>query len=174
MLVRHAVYAPLLPSAAFTADGAWSPSVDICELPDKYIVFADLPGVEPGGVDVTAEGDTLTIAGSRRDRQSAGGVPFRVERPTGRLRRSLRLPGPYDRTKISAQIHDGVLEIHVPKWTPFVEPAATRTGADARRPRPRKPRQVDRSSRSHADGGAFERRARTGESTLARAPDSAP
>ena len=118
MLLKHAVYAPLLSSAAVTADGAWSPSVDICELPDKYIVFADLPGVAPGDVDVSSEGDTLTIAAARRDPHSAGGVPFRLERPTGRLRRSLQLPGPYDRTKISAQIRDGVLEIRVPKGRP--------------------------------------------------------
>jgi HSP20 family protein len=118
MLVKHTVYQPLPLTAAVTADGAWSPTVDICELPDKYIVFADVPGLEPGDVDVTCDGDTLAIAGVRRDRLRAGGVAFRRERPAGRLRRSLRLPGAYGRTKISVQIHDGVLEIRVPKESP--------------------------------------------------------
>ena len=118
MPVKHAVYEPLLPLAAVTGDGAWSPSVDVRELPDEYIVLADLPGVEPGAVDVTSEEDTLTIAGARRDRLRAAGVTFRLERPTGRLRRSVRLPGPYDCSKLSTQIRDGVLEIRVPKGAP--------------------------------------------------------
>jgi HSP20 family protein len=109
------VYEPLLPSAPVTRDGAWSPQVDVCELPDEYVVLADLPGVAPEAVAVTSEADTLTIAGARRDQRRASGVPFRIERPTGALRRSLRLPGPYDRSRISTKLRDGVLEVRVPK-----------------------------------------------------------
>jgi len=69
-----------LPVAAVTCNGAWLPAVDVRELPDEYIVLADL------------------IAGARRDRLHTGGVPFRLERPTGRLLRSLRLPDGCDAT----------------------------------------------------------------------------
>jgi HSP20 family molecular chaperone IbpA len=65
------------------ANGGWSPPVDVRELPDEYIVLADLPGVEPGAIEVTADQDTLKIAAARRDRLRAGGVPLRLERPTG-------------------------------------------------------------------------------------------
>jgi hypothetical protein len=41
--------------------------------------------------------------------------PNRLERPTGKLRRSVLLPGPHDRTQIRTRIRDGVLEIRVPK-----------------------------------------------------------
>jgi HSP20 family molecular chaperone IbpA len=82
---------PLLPFAAINDDGAWSPPVDVREHPSEYTVVADLPGVEPSTVEVTTTGDLLTIAGVRRDRLRAGGVPVRLERPTGKLRRSLQL-----------------------------------------------------------------------------------
>lgn len=106
---------PLLPFAAFERDGAWSPPVDVREHPAQYTVVVDLPGVEPTTVVVAGDRDLLTITGCRRDRLRAGGVPVRLERPTGKLRRSLRLPGGCDGTKICTRFHDGVLEIHVPK-----------------------------------------------------------
>jgi HSP20 family molecular chaperone IbpA len=44
--VQQAVYEPLpLPDVA--SDGAWSPQIDVRELPDEYIVLVDLPGVDP-------------------------------------------------------------------------------------------------------------------------------
>ena len=114
-VAEGAICEPLLPFAAVTADGAWSPAVDVRELPTEYVVLADIPGVEPNTVEVSLEGDRLTIAGARRDRLRTGGVPFRLERPTGLLRRSIQLPGPCHGTTISTQIRDGVLEIHVPR-----------------------------------------------------------
>jgi HSP20 family protein len=106
---------PLLPFAAVNGDGAWSPPIDVCDHSAQYTVVADLPGVEPTTLQVTADGDVLTITGARRDRLRAGGLPVRLERPTGKLRRSLRLPGDCDRTKIRTRFRDGVLEIAVPR-----------------------------------------------------------
>jgi HSP20 family molecular chaperone IbpA len=51
-------YEAPLPLAALAANGGWSPQVDVRELPDEYIVLADLPDVEPGAVEVTADQDT--------------------------------------------------------------------------------------------------------------------
>ena len=118
MPVQQAVHEPLLPPPDVASDGAWSPQIDVRELPDEYLVLADLPGVEPSAVTVTTNGDTVTITGSRHDRLHAGGVPFRLERHTGKLRRSVLLPGSHDRTQIRTKIRDGVLEIRVPKREP--------------------------------------------------------
>jgi HSP20 family protein len=142
MPVPQAVFEPLLPLPQVTADGAWSPHIDIRELPDEYIVLADLPGVEPEAVHVTTDTDTLTITGARRDRLRAGGVPYLLERPTGKLRRSVPLPGPYDPTKIQTQIRDGVLEINVPRER---KPSAPRIHSQ-------KPAGTDTSSRADAAG----------------------
>jgi HSP20 family molecular chaperone IbpA len=97
MSAEAAADEPPLPVAAFTCNGAWLPAVDVRELPDEYIVLADL------------------IAGARRDRLHTGGVPFRLERPTGRLLRSLRLPDGCDATELEAHIRDGVLEVRKPR-----------------------------------------------------------
>jgi len=65
MSAKAAVDEPLLPVAAVTRNGAWLPAVDVRELPDEYIVLADLPGLKPGDVDVTSDDNILTIAGAR-------------------------------------------------------------------------------------------------------------
>jgi HSP20 family molecular chaperone IbpA len=115
MSAKAAVDESTLPVAAVTRNGAWLPAVDVRELPDEYIVLADLPGLKPGDVDVTWDDNILTIAGARRDRLHTGGVPFRLERPTGRLLRSLRLPDGCDAAELEAHIRDGVLEVRIPR-----------------------------------------------------------
>jgi HSP20 family protein len=92
-----------------------SPPVDVRELSDEYIVLADLPGVEPAAVEISSRGDTLRIAAVRRDRLDTGGVPVHLERPAGKLHRTLRLPAGCDGSKISTRIRDGVVEVRVPK-----------------------------------------------------------
>jgi len=115
------------PLAALAGERAWSPAIDVRELPDAYIVLVDLPGVKRRDVDVTSDGATLTIAAARRDRLRTGGIPFRLERPTGELLRSLRLPEECDGAELRVQIADGVLEIRIPK----AAPAATAVGGAA-------------------------------------------
>jgi HSP20 family protein len=118
MPAKFAFAEPLLPFAAVNGDGAWSPPVDVREHATDYIVVADLPGVEPATIEVTADRDMLTITGARRDRLRAGGVPIRLERPTGKLHRCLRLPAGCDGTKIQTRFRDGALQIEVPKDRP--------------------------------------------------------
>lgn len=115
MPATAAVDEPLMTLSAVGRDGSWAPAADVRELPDEYIVLADLPGLRRGDVDVTWDENTLTIAGARRDRLHTGGVPFRLERPTGKLLRSLRLPDGCDCAKLRAQILEGVLEVRIPK-----------------------------------------------------------
>jgi hypothetical protein len=74
---------PLLPFAGVNGDGAWSPPIDVREHAAEYTVVADLPGVEPTTVEVTAEGNVLTITGARRDRLRPGGVPVRLDYAVG-------------------------------------------------------------------------------------------
>src|SRR5579864_3239196 len=97
MSAKATVDEPPLPGAAVTRSGAWLPEVDVRD------------------VDVTSDDNTLTIAGARRDRLHTGGVPFSLERPTGKFFRSLRLPDGCDAAELEAHIQAGVLEVRIPK-----------------------------------------------------------
>ncbi len=97
-------------SAVFT------PSVDIEETPEAFVVRADLPGVAQKDVKVSVLGDTLTIRGERRQATAAGnGSHHRLERLHGAFERSFSLGAAVRNDQVRAQVRDGVLEIHVPK-----------------------------------------------------------
>lgn len=94
----------------------FTPSVDIEETPEEFIVKADLPGVSQKDVKVSLMGDTLTIRGERKQEKSTkDGSHHRVERIHGTFERSFSLGTPVRNDKVSAQYRDGVLEVHVPK-----------------------------------------------------------
>ena len=103
--------------AADRAAGGWAPAVDIREDGAGFLISADLPGVEPGDIEVTMEGGTLTIKGDRkietRDEDDKG--YRRIERVHGSFLRRFSLPDSADPEKISARGKDGVLEVTVPK-----------------------------------------------------------
>jgi HSP20 family protein len=115
MSAKAAADEPPLPVAAGTCNGAWLPAVDVRELPDEYIVLADLPGLKPGGVDVTSDDNILTIAGARRDRLHTGGV---LSVSNGRpANSSAHYDSPTAATLpiLEAHIRDGVLEVRIPR-----------------------------------------------------------
>ena len=73
---------------------SWAPAVDIVEEKDRFVLRADLPGVERDEINVTMDDGVLTIAGERRaeSREEVDGVQ-RFERATGRFRRRGRHHG---------------------------------------------------------------------------------
>ena len=50
---------------AVTRSKQWSPAVDVYEEPDRFVIKADLPGIDPKSVTVTAERSVLTISAER-------------------------------------------------------------------------------------------------------------
>ncbi len=97
-----------------TAD--WIPAVDVFEEKDRYVVRADLPGVNPADIDVSMDGGILSIVGERNaeDRSDDDGVS-RYERATGRFSRRFTLPEFADADGIKASSRNGILEISIPK-----------------------------------------------------------
>jgi HSP20 family protein len=94
----------------------WSPSVDIKEENDKYVFIADIPGVDPKDIEVTAENGTLTIKGDRENEKKEEKKDYkRVERSWGSFYRRFSLPDNADADKIDAKSKNGVLEISIPK-----------------------------------------------------------
>ena len=94
----------------------WVPLVDIVETNDKFVILADLPGVDPKDIDVQMEKGILTIRGERRlDRQTDSQTFARTERLHGSFHRRFALPDSADPDKVSASGSNGVLEIVIPK-----------------------------------------------------------
>ncbi|MCH7821346.1 MAG: Hsp20/alpha crystallin family protein [Proteobacteria bacterium] len=94
----------------------WAPAIDIVEQKDRFVVRADVPGVEPANIHVTMDGRVLSVAGERKaeDRSDADGVQ-RFERVSGRFERRFTLPESADADGITAKSAHGILEISIPK-----------------------------------------------------------
>ncbi|HKT74289.1 MAG TPA: Hsp20/alpha crystallin family protein [Steroidobacteraceae bacterium] len=110
------------PEAASSPSVAWVPRVDIHEEKDRFVVLADVPGVEPKDIDITAENGVLTIRGERRveKRTNENGYE-RVERSSGNFLRRFTLPEGANTDSIKAKQTNGVLEVTIPKQ-PQVQP----------------------------------------------------
>ena len=105
-------------SAAASANdenSAWIPSVDIEQESDKFVVRADLPGVEPKDIQVTAENGVLTVAGERNFERKDEHKGSRYERVAGRFVRRFTLPDNVQTDNIRARHSNGVLELTIPK-----------------------------------------------------------
>lgn len=97
----------------------WAPLVDIYEANDKYMVRAELPGVEKDGVSVSVDDNVLTIKGTKKFVDAKEGEKWkRVETQFGEFVRSFTLPDEVDADQISAAYKDGVLELNIPKVEP--------------------------------------------------------
>ena len=99
-----------------SATAEWAPAVDIAEHADRYVLHADVPGVDPNAIEITLEGGVLTLAGSREKAVEQKDVDSRrVERITGRFLRRFTLPESVDAENVKASGKHGVLEIVIPK-----------------------------------------------------------
>jgi HSP20 family protein len=101
------------------ANGAtvsWIPHVDVREEAERFVVAADLPGVEGKDIEITAEQGVLTIKGERRSEQKSSKDGYEsVERATGSFLRRFTLPESVDAEAIKATHVNGVLELSIPK-----------------------------------------------------------
>jgi len=94
----------------------WRPAVDIREEKDRYVIHADLPGVEAKDIEITMENGMLTLKGQRASEKTEDRETYkRVERVRGTFYRSFSLPDTADAAKVEAKSKDGVLEIVLPK-----------------------------------------------------------
>jgi len=81
---------------------------------DHYVLTADLPGVDPGSVDVDVDGQLLTIRAERSARTEEGVQWLARERGTGSYLRQLTLGKDIDTENISAHYENGVLSVMIP------------------------------------------------------------
>jgi HSP20 family protein len=94
----------------------WTPRVDVKEEKDRFVLYADLPGIDPDDIEVSMDKGILTIKGERSSETSEQTDRFsRVERRYGSFHRRFALPDSADPEGIQAHGHHGVLQITIPK-----------------------------------------------------------
>jgi HSP20 family protein len=94
----------------------WVPALEMFEKEDKFVVRAELPGIDEKDVDVSVVGNVLTIKGERKTETEVKEQEYHwSEHSYGTFFRSLTLPSNVDAEKIEASYEKGVLEVSIPK-----------------------------------------------------------
>ena len=88
--------------------------VDLYRDADRYVLNADLPGVDPGSVDVDVDGQLLTIRAQRTVGSAEGAKWLTQERPAGTYLRQFSIGEGVDTAGISASYENGVLSVTIP------------------------------------------------------------
>lgn len=100
----------------------WLPSVDVKDNGKEIVLLADLPGVDPDKIEVTASNGVLTLKGERQfSKETNEGEYHRIERSYGSFYRQFALPETANTDEIAAKANNGVLEIRIPKRSASVE-----------------------------------------------------
>ena len=94
----------------------WVPAVDIIEEKERFVLRADVPGVDPADIEVSMDAGVLSIAGQRaQESRSEDAGLQRMERVSGRFFRRFSLPDTADAEHVKAQCRNGILEVSIPK-----------------------------------------------------------
>lgn len=98
------------------AQGAWIPPMDLYETEEKVVAKMELPGIEPGEVEVSVEDHSLTVSGKRELSEEVEEEHYhRVERRYGSFSRTISLPQTADTERVEASFDKGVLTVEVSK-----------------------------------------------------------
>jgi HSP20 family protein len=90
------------------------PPVNVWQGPDSAAVTAEVPGVDPAGIDISVKEDVLTISGARKPPETGEDTVWhRRERAYGRFSRMIQLPYRVDPDRVEARMQDGVLQIEL-------------------------------------------------------------
>jgi HSP20 family protein len=94
----------------------WSIPIDVVEEEGGVVVRASVPGIAPDDIEVTVDGDVLTIKGETKSESEAreGGY-VRRERRSGSFARTIRLPETLDRERVQPRYENGVLTLTIPR-----------------------------------------------------------
>ncbi len=102
--------------ASAVATAQWVPRVDLKEESGRFVIYADLPGIDPKDIEVQMDKGILSIKGERSSESTTETERFsRVERRYGSFHRRFALPDSADPEGITASGRNGVLEIVIPK-----------------------------------------------------------
>ena len=91
------------------------PDTDIYEEKDDLVMKAEVPGIDKKDLEITLEGDRLTIKAEKKEETKEDATHHVRGRYYGQYVRSVTLPYPIKEDKITAELENGVLEVRLPK-----------------------------------------------------------
>jgi len=101
------------------ANDSWAPGTPPLHAwagDDGIMVRAEVPGLDPGAIEISVHGDVLTLSGARTaDEPAEGARALRRERGHGGFERSIRLPFAVEGEEVRADAKDGLLWIRLPR-----------------------------------------------------------
>ena len=94
----------------------WYPAADVYQTPDGWVVKVELAGVSDDEIEIAIDGNTLYIAGSRKDHSCASGVSYQqMEITYSNFEKTLRFPAPIDGATVDHEFENGLLIINLTK-----------------------------------------------------------
>jgi HSP20 family protein len=128
----------------FELDFGLVPQTDIYEEKGELVMKTELPGISTKDLDISLEGDRLTIKAEKKEEVKEDATHHTRERHYGRYFRSVTLPYPVKEDKITATFENGVLELRLPRAEEVkarkIEIKALKPGDETEK-RQRKPRE---------------------------------
>ena len=106
-----------------TTRTTWTPRLEAYAKDGDLVLHYDLPGVGLEEVEITLDGNVLTVSGERRKAAAEEGVSYYLnELPYGAFSRSVTVPEGVDADAIKARFENGVLEVVLPGAVQEVQP----------------------------------------------------
>jgi len=94
----------------------WTTRIDVSETEDAFVVSAEVPGVDPEKLEISVQGDVLTLSGEKHAEETREeGQATYTERMYGTFRRDIPLGCEVDAAKAEAEHKHGVVTIRLPK-----------------------------------------------------------
>jgi len=97
-----------------SGDGSYPP-LNIFRNKDDLVLIAEVPGISKPDLEVQIKGRTVRLSGTKTVKYAEKASLHRRERLAGRFDRSVTLPVEIDADAVTAECHDGVLVLHLPR-----------------------------------------------------------
>jgi HSP20 family protein len=105
-----------IPSVSGLLDWPSGPAIDLVEGEDEILLLADLPGVKKENLELTVQGNILSIRGEKKlEEPTKARKVVRTETWVGSFSRTINLPDTVNPEKIEAQLRDGILRVRIAK-----------------------------------------------------------
>ena len=94
--------------------GAYPP-VNVFRKGDDFVVITEVPGIKKSDLEIQVKGNTIRVAGTKPVAYSEKASLHRRERLAGRFDRAITIPVEIDVDKATAEFHDGILALYLPR-----------------------------------------------------------